>query len=331
MTNFGLTEDTLAYLMPMHILINETGHISQAGPTIAKMFEGQALLGKRFLELFELRRPSAIHSIRDLRDLSGSKIQIRTRCKRRAGLKGAIASWGDGKSVLLNLSFGIGVLDAVTEYNLSNADFAPTDLTVEMLYLVEAKAAVMYELKKLNSKLQGDKCAAEETANTDTLTGLSNRRALDRVLARYTAQNESFGLMHLDLDYFKSVNDNLGHAAGDFVLQSVASILRKETRSSDTVVRSGGDEFIIVFLGLTDVDILNNIALRIIAKLEAPMLFEGQTCRISASVGTTTSDFYSVIDIEKMQADADKALYASKHKGRACATVYSQDLQMRAN
>jgi len=228
--------------------------------------------------------------------------------------------------MLLNLSFGIGVTEAVRDYGLTSADFAPTDLTVEMLYLVEVKSAVMDELRKLNSRLQGAKVAAEEQAFTDTLTGLKNRRAMDHVLARYIERGERFGLMHLDLDFFKDVNDTLGHAAGDHVLQHVANILVAETRVDDTVIRAGGDEFVIIFPRLTAPSRLNDIAKRIIGKLERPILFNENSCRISASVGTTVSEFYASADAERMLADADIALYASKHGGRARATIFSDAL-----
>jgi GGDEF domain-containing protein len=132
------------------------------------------------------------------------------------------------------------VNEAVRRYGLTVADFAATDLTIEMLYLVEAKSAVMEELRHLNLRLHGAKAAAEEQALSDTLTGLCNRRALDLGLGALVQQGQTFGLMHLDLDYFKQVNDTHGHAAGDAVLRQVALVLREETRASDLVARVGG-------------------------------------------------------------------------------------------
>ena len=121
-----------------------------------------------------------------------------------------------------------------------------------MLYLVEAKSAAMDESRALNSRLQGAKIAAEEQAFTDTLTGLKNRRALDHVMARLLAMGEVFSCMHVDLDYFKSINDTLGHAAGDHVLQVVAQVLVAETRAPDTIARVGGDEFVILVHDMDD-------------------------------------------------------------------------------
>ena len=74
---------------------------------------------------------------------------------------------------------------------------------------------------------------AEEQAHSDTLTGLHNRQSLERILDHLAQTNERFSLIQIDLDYFKSVNDSLGHAAGDMILQHVAHVLRRETRHDD--------------------------------------------------------------------------------------------------
>ena len=228
---------------------------------------------------------------------------------------------------MINMSFGIGVTEAVSAFGLTMGDFAPTELTVEMLYLVEAKTAVMDELRNLNSRLHGAKVVAEEQAVTDTLTGLKNRRALDHILGRYVRRGEPFGLMHIDLDFFKQVNDSMGHAAGDHVLQHAARVLMSETRADDTVARFGGDEFVILFPRLTDRQTLLNIAGRIIARLEEPIPFNGRDCRISASVGATASDFYDGTDAGTMLKDADSALYASKRAGRARAMFFAEEMR----
>ncbi|MFV2034501.1 MAG: GGDEF domain-containing protein, partial [Halocynthiibacter sp.] len=244
--------------------------------------------------------------------------------------KGQIVAARAQNDLLLNLSFGIGVTEAVRDYGLTSGDFAPTDLTVEMMYLVEAKSAVMNELRALNNRLHGAKVMAEEQAFTDTLTGLNNRRAMDHLLALQIERGEHFGLMHLDLDFFKDVNDTFGHAAGDYVLQHVAKILVTETRSDDTVIRAGGDEFVIILPKLTSHEKLYDAATRIIEKLEHPTEFNGKPCRISASVGITISDFYAQAQAKKMLADADIALYTSKNGGRSRTTIFSESLMAGA-
>lgn len=322
-----LTPAALDRLMPLHLALDAQGRIAAVGPTLAKLMAGQDLRGADVMTGFVVRRPSGILNAADLVARAGERLHLSLRHDPTTTFRGLALPLADAQGLLVNLSFGIGVVDAVRQHALTDADFAPTDLTVEMLYLVEAKSAVMEELRKLNLRLQGAKSAAEEQALTDTLTGLRNRRALDMRLAALVAQSGAFGLMHIDLDFFKAVNDTHGHAAGDYVLRAVAGVLCAETRTSDTVARVGGDEFVVVLPGLTDRAHLSQTARRIIDRLTQPIDFEGKTCRISASIGVTLSTWYDPPDTERMQSDADHALYASKRAGRGQAQFYDPDRQ----
>ncbi len=317
-----LPAGVLDRLMPMYLHLSGDGTILAHGPTLGKIFGPERLTGHRFLDLFDVRSPAGMGSTADLFARQGQRLHLCLRGRTDVGLRGlALADAAAG--LVLNLSFGIGLVDAVRQHALTDADFAPTDLAVEMLYLVEAKHAVLEEFQRLNRALQGAKVAAEEQALTDTLTGLRNRRALDAALAAACAGRRAFALMHLDLDYFKAVNDSLGHAAGDHVLRHVARVLTREMRAGDTVARVGGDEFVILLAGVTDPDHLSQVAERIIAGLSQPIAYEGEVCRIGASVGMTLSTTYPSCEAEQMSQDADHALYAAKRAGRARAVVFS--------
>ncbi len=322
-----LDEAAAGRLMPMHLWITPTGHIRSAGPTLLKVCPRDSLIGQRFLEVFTLRRPRAVLSTEDLLRRAGTRLSLALRKPPHTGLRGTAVPLAAGQGLLMNLSFGISVAEAVRDHDLTDADFAATDLTVEMLYLVEAKTAVMEELRRLNQRLQGAKKIAEEQALTDAVTGLRNRRAMERTLRRLIEMAMPFSLMNIDLDYFKQVNDTLGHAAGDFVLQEVARVLSSETRGSDTVARVGGDEFVLIFPGLVSDEKLQALALRILARLEEPMLFEGNPCRISGSFGTVMSTIYAVIEADQILADADRALYHSKRQGRGRVTAFAPGLE----
>lgn len=302
-------------LCPMHLRIDADGVIRHAGPTLRKLFPDRAVVGQAFADLFEITRPRGAATLAALLRAPGGKLHLHPHVTPGIAFKGVAAPLGDG--ALVNLSFGISVLDAVRAFNLTDTDFAATDMTIEMLYLVEAKSAAMEASRKLNLRLKGAMIAAEEQAFTDTLTGLKNRRAMDYVIARLIEQGRDFALMAVDLDYFKTVNDTLGHAAGDHVLQEVARILVDATRERDTAARVGGDEFVLIFPGLSDKSRLSRVARRLIAQLSRPIPYQGRECRISASMGTTLSASYARPDAETMLADADAALYASKGKGRA--------------
>jgi len=142
------------------------------------------------------------------------------------------------------------------------------------------------------------------------------------VLDRLASGSEPFAVMNIDLDRFKDVNDCYGHAAGDYVLKAVADILVREVRGNDHVARAGGDEFVVVFERCDDIGLLTRIAQRIIDELETPMIFNDNSCGISASIGITLSSFYDQPDATQMLADADAALYRAKQLGRGRTTVF---------
>ncbi|MCB2115103.1 MAG: GGDEF domain-containing protein [Rhodobacteraceae bacterium] len=328
-----LGEVALGRLMPMHVRVGPRGHIRGAGPTMLKLCRGGELIGARFLDVFELHPLGTTAMIADIGALAGQRLQLVHRASGKA-LRGHVVPLEGGLGALVNLSFGIQAAAAVRDHDLTNADFAPTDLTVELLYVTEAKAAVMAELAALNRRLQVAREAAEAQALTDALTGLANRRAFDAALGRATDAasrgGADFALLHLDLDLFKSVNDTLGHAAGDFVLSHVAQVLRSVTRRGDIAARVGGDEFVVLMPGLTDAAAVEETGERIIAGIEAPLFFEGKRVRVSGSVGATLSLLYERPDADRMLSDADTALYTSKHEGRGRVTLHAGGHALRA-
>jgi diguanylate cyclase (GGDEF)-like protein len=320
--NVTVSVEAMDHLMPMHVHISAEGRITTYGPTLGKISAGRNLVGLPFFDVFEIRRP-AVSNMAELFERQGKRLTVAMVGVEGAGFRGLVMP-DAGNGMILNLSFGIGVADAVRALSLTNSDFAPTDMAVELLWLAEAKRAVLEELRRLNARLEDEKSEAQELALSDPMTGLRNRRGLDRVLLRACSGEVPFAVMLLDLDYFKAVNDSLGHAAGDHVLRAVAQILLQETRISDTVARVGGDEFVILLPGQTDVEVLTRAAQRIIASLQAPILFEGKPCEIGVSVGISLSTDYAIPEADRMLGDADQALYAAKRAGRARVEMYSK-------
>ena len=322
--------DILNVICPMHLVLNKTGHIVHVGPTLEKIRAKSEWVGKRFLEVFVLKRPRSISCAKELHYIAFAKLHLNLRDTPRTKLKGVLVPGPVADHLIVNLSFGISVVDAVREYGLTNTDFAPTDLTIEMLYLVEAKSAAMEASRKLNLRLQGAMIAAEEQAFTDTLTGLKNRRAFDYIMERQIVSGHGFALMQIDLDFFKAVNDSLGHAAGDHVLQTVSQIMIEEIRETDTVARLGGDEFAILFPGVSDAAVLTSIGQRIISELEMPIHFQDKVCQVSASIETVFNSMDSSSTAKQLFENADIALYASKRMGRAQQTFFTEDLKALA-
>lgn len=315
-------------LMPLHLWVDGGGRVVHAGKTIARMASdgagGAGLAGRGLFDILNLKRSTPLTTMADLTAHCGCRLRARLRAHPDLALKAMAVMLPGNAGAFLNLSPGAALVETVGRFALTLDDFAPTDLSAEMLFLIEAKSAAFRESRRLNERLHGAKAAAETQAMTDTLTGLFNRRAADRALERLThgSRNPRFGLMHVDLDHFKEVNDSLGHAAGDALLQHAAGILREETRKGDVVARMGGDEFLLILHDCDSLDLMGRIAARIIARLEQPYDWDGRPCRVSASIGTTLSRFYDPPVAERMLADADEATYRSKFDGRGRHTPF---------
>lgn len=321
--------DTLGRLMPMHLHVGPDGIIRGAGPTIARLLLPGAGVGCPFLKVFALRRPRSVATITEFNAFLGQRLHLQLRRPPGTSFRGLamalpLAAGGGGQGIFVNLSFGLTVAAAIRTHGLAESAFAPTDLAIEMLYLNEAKNAVMTELRSLNKRLHHAKIEAESLALTDALTGLCNRRALGQAIDRALVSKMPFGLMQIDLDHFKAVNDTYGHAAGDHVLCHVGTILSRETRAGDTVARIGGDEFVLLFPELSDLGMLRQIAGRVLAAIEMPIEYGTISCRVSASIGLTMS--YDMPDsqvvAEVLLGAVDRALYASKGAGRGRITVH---------
>lgn len=161
--------------------------------------------------------------------------------------------------------------------------------------------------------------AAEEQALHDVLTGLPNRKLFaDRVrqaLLHRTRHNHSAAILYVDLDDFKSVNDRLGHAAGDAVLRQVALRLEDCVRKSDTVSRQGGDEFAILLTLIRDAQEPTTVAQRIVERVSVPMLVRGEAVSVGATVGIALSP-QDGEDLDLLIKLSDEAMLEAKRSGK---------------
>jgi diguanylate cyclase (GGDEF)-like protein len=321
----ALPQAAIDLSMPLHLRVGTDGRILHAGPTLCRVAD-DPLVGDAVTRHFDLLRPAGLDTAAALAAHPGARVKLRLRRAPDISLRGVSMPLGAAQGMLLNLSFGISVVEAVRRFGLTNEDFAVTDLAIEMLYLIEAKAAVMAELGRLNDRLRQARAAAEEQAFTDALTGLANRRALEGVFDEAAASGRPFALMRVDLDFFKEVNDRFGHAAGDRVLVETARRLREGLREGDVVARVGGDEFVLLLGGEATPETLVALAGRLIGRLSDPVSQDGSASRVSASIGITMSALYEAPVLDTLLRDADAALYLSKREGRSRATLVTTEL-----
>jgi diguanylate cyclase (GGDEF)-like protein/PAS domain S-box-containing protein len=166
----------------------------------------------------------------------------------------------------------------------------------------------------------------------DRVTGLPNRALfLDRLahaLALGRRRRRDLAVLFLDLDHFKLINDTLGHAAGDDLLQQVAPRLRGAVRPADTVARFGGDEFVLL---CEDVDEVHaaDIAKRVLAAFAAPFVLEGQDHFLTTSVGIALTG-RPATTADTLVRDADAAMYRAKDRGRGRYEIFDEDMRHRA-
>jgi diguanylate cyclase (GGDEF)-like protein len=168
-----------------------------------------------------------------------------------------------------------------------------------------------------------------EMARHDQLTGLPNRLLFAehmRCLLHENGSEEGIALLCIDLDRFKSVNDTLGHPAGDALLRVVGQRLRGCTRASDMVVRLGGDEFAIIQQGQPEA--ATSLAQRVISTLAEPFDIDGHLISIGASVGIAVTG-EALCTAEALLKSADLALYRAKAEGRGVWRFFEADMDLR--
>lgn len=212
------------------------------------------------------------------------------------------------------------IVDAVQRFTDGTAGGRlPSARKDEIGLLARSIENMQQQIRAQFAKLEQKQGELDRLASHDSLTGLHNRRffldRLDHALAHAKRTNGQLALLFIDLDNFKTINDGLGHAAGDFVLRTLAQHLKSVVREVDTVARMGGDEFIILIDEIDNVDGLLVVAHKVLDALSQPM-HRGDVELVSgASIGVSRypSDGESAAELI---AAADQAMYRAKSGGR---------------
>jgi diguanylate cyclase (GGDEF)-like protein len=184
------------------------------------------------------------------------------------------------------------------------------------------------ELETANARLRESERQLQTMTHSDPLTGLANRLLLEARLDHEMQQTrrtaEPLGMLLIDLDHFKPVNDQYGHAIGDEVLREVAARMRKEVREVDTVARLGGDEFVVVLSAIRDEEDAVLVAEKLVTEMRRPFRVLGLPLELGASVGIAIYGGDALSAAELLRR-ADSAMYAAKAAGRGCFRVYATE------
>ena len=184
-----------------------------------------------------------------------------------------------------------------------------------------------------NAELEAARAEMEHNALHDALTGLPNRRMLDRVQKEWRLRVGQNGarsaILHIDLDRFKQINDVFGHDVGDFVLQNTAEILRDCVAKGSLVARVGGDEFAIFVPKAPGDDELSRLAQGLIKRISQPVQYGDTECRYGISVGIAVTEA-AEIDGKALFVNADLALYRAKAEGRGRFCFFTDQMRSAA-
>jgi diguanylate cyclase (GGDEF)-like protein/PAS domain S-box-containing protein len=236
----------------------------------------------------------------------------------------------------LNAEFQASSDTAVLEFRMLRKDGTVRDVEAVISNQLQRASVAGYvaNVRDITERKKFEELLSHRALH-DPLTGLANRQLIldraDRMLIRARRDRLPVAAFFVDLDNFKDANDSLGHEAGDRLLQSVASRLVGLLRSSDTVGRLGGDEFIILAEGISLADGPKAIAERIRQVLRPPFYIEGfenLPITVSASVGIAVGDRQSA---QELLRDADIALYRAKGAGRDQSVIFQEAMHVAAS
>ena len=288
-----------------------------------------ALLQSITLEEHELVTNTSGNEAQSASDLASHDRKVMSEEKRRVlETAGRIEEIGAFVSLPVEIE---GERVAVLNLNTFHQGTFDSD-ACEMANAFAAQVASLLQRLTLEQKLERSNRELAQLANYDALTGLPNRtlftERLEQALSRAARAGHGAGLLFLDLDGFKTVNDSLGHTIGDTLLRAVAKRLRGCVREVDTVSRLGGDEFTFVLERLDDAQDAGRVAQKVLECLSHPFQLNESEVYIGASIGITTypEDGSSA---EVLIKHADTAMYHAKAQGKNRYHFFTCELNQR--
>ncbi len=305
------------------------GQYDDSGDLIGIISYGDDVTEKRKTEerlALETYLLDAVHDAVSVRTLEGEMLYANNACLGLLGLsrKELFARPGDEWLMPEYLPVVLNHLHAVEQYGddtvevmLSHKDGTPIPLELHSQMIeYEGQPAVLIVGRDISLRFKTEDLMSR-MAFTDSLTGLPNRRTvrerLAEALGRLGRSCEDLTVLYLDVDNLKSVNDSLGHEAGDRLIGMVADRLRSQLREEDMVGRVGGDEFVVVLQDVTAWSGSDEIAARLLSALHEPLVLDGHELRMNASIGIV--ECRPDMTPEDVIACADRAMYVAKRSG----------------
>jgi diguanylate cyclase (GGDEF)-like protein/PAS domain S-box-containing protein len=236
-----------------------------------------------------------------------------------------------GSSILHQVAAGERFSGYETEARTKDGRIIPVSVAASPIVDADGTVVGISSIAEDISKRKALEERLHHQAFHDPLTNLANRALLkdrlEHALARQARSGGLLGVVLLDLDDFKSINDSLGHRAGDELLVSVADRLRRCIREADTLARLGGDEFAILLEDLQDPQEAVAVAERIIEELSSRFAYEGRDFPVSASVGISLAEA-GLATLDDVIRDADVAMYLTKSTGKGAFTVFEPGMHL---
>jgi len=271
-----------------------------------------------------LQRPSSLELIQQTDELSQIMNNVED------GLNDALITSGNSYNNIYKLKENIDKFNdnedllRLKKKLLNATNVVCNELNLVNKMLIKERKEVFLMEKKINT-LQEDLNKYKQESTIDHLTGLLTRRQYDidisRFEQRYIRNDEDFAIIFIDLDHFKKINDNYGHAAGDFVLKTFGEILNKITRKTDIVARYGGEEFICIVKYKQEKELIDYIKrIKSIVTLNK-FKFNDLKINVTFSAGVQLRSIFDTY--EEAIKDADKLLYNAKRDGRDKIILWS--------
>ncbi len=232
---------------------------------------------------------------------------------------------------------GINIQFAGKTYNITSDRIQILDLLVSSFEnAVEKNTELNLTIQNLNEtqrELLKTKEMLNKLASYDALTDIYNRRVFKKIaidlLALAVRKKRKFAILHLDLDNFKSINDTLGHKAGDEVLKITAVKLTDILRGEDITGRIGGDEFAVVLMDFDNKDGVDFVANKIIESFKKPIKINGEDIFVTLSLGIAILNEYSISTYAELLQKADMAMYEAKKSGKSQYRLYNEEIKVK--